>query len=160
MIRVIKILMLASIAFFFSLVAYGNMVDPQANWQFVTHVLSMDTTFHDSVLMNHAITNLHVEKIAYETIIFWESVTAVVCWLGVVMLLRKLSHPFTVFNAAKKIGVLGLFMGFLLYVVGFIDIGGEWFAMWQSPVWNGQMKAGLFSMIILFVLLFLTQAEE
>ena len=34
-------------------------------------------------------------------------------------------------------------MGHLLYIVGFLVVAGEWFAMWQSKIWNGQATADL-----------------
>lgn len=42
-------------------------------------------------------------------------------------------------------------------MVGFIIIGGEWFAMWQSSKANGQTAAGLFVSLILFVMIVLGQ---
>ena len=32
-------------------------------------------------------------------------------------------------------------MGFLIWFIGFIVIGSEWFAMWQSSTWNGKDTA-------------------
>ena len=43
-----KILLLAVIALFFTLVAFTNITDFDTNYQFVRHVLAMDTTFPDS----------------------------------------------------------------------------------------------------------------
>src|SRR5580698_5858596 len=43
-----KILLLAAIALFFTLVAFNNITDFDTNYQFVRHVLAMDTTFPDS----------------------------------------------------------------------------------------------------------------
>jgi predicted small integral membrane protein len=51
-------------------------------------------------------------------------------------------------------------MGFLLYAFGFVVIGGEWFAMWQSKEWNGQAPAHLFLTVTGIVLLFLNQRDE
>ncbi|MGW9433421.1 DUF2165 family protein, partial [Streptomyces decoyicus] len=41
------------------------------------------------------------------------------------------------FARARQISTLGLLMVVLLFGVGFLAIGGEWFAMWQSKDWNG-----------------------
>lgn len=152
--RVIQTGMVASIALFFSIVALNNIVDFNGNWLFVKHVLSMDTTFHDPALMWRAITNQFVQLTAYFGIIAWEIVTAITCWTGLIMLLSKIKQV-TEFDEAKKIALIGLFFGFLLYMIGFIVIGGEWFCMWQSSIWNGQMKAGLFINFILFVMIIL-----
>src|ERR1700734_1641177 len=44
-IRTPKILLLAATAFFFTLVAFNNLTDFDSNYQFVRHVLMMDSTF-------------------------------------------------------------------------------------------------------------------
>ena len=44
--------------------------------------------------------------------------------------------------------------------MGFLIIGGEWFAMWQSPTWNGQEAAFRFVASILLAVLFVMQPEE
>jgi predicted small integral membrane protein len=58
------------------------------------------------------------------------------------------------------VAVVGLVLGFLLYAVGFVAIGGEWFAMWQSEVWNGQQKAFEFLTMISAVLIVLMLPEQ
>ncbi len=50
-----KILLLAAIAFFFTLVAFTNITDFDTNYQFVRHVLAMDTTFPNNHAMGRAI---------------------------------------------------------------------------------------------------------
>jgi predicted small integral membrane protein len=41
-----------------------------------------------------------------------------------------------------------------VWFFGFMVVGGEWFAMWQSPQWNGQEPAFRFYMTMLAVLIF------
>ncbi len=48
--RLAKIVMVAALAAFAFLVAYDNIVDYGANYEFVRHVLSMDTVFPDDAL--------------------------------------------------------------------------------------------------------------
>lgn len=153
--RYIQILMVASIALFFSIIAINNIFDSQSNWLFVQHVLSMDTTFHDTALMWRAITNPALQKFVYYFIIAWQILTATLCWLGSFILLTNINENDAQFDKSKKMALIGLFFGFLLYMVGFIIIGGEWFSMWQSSTWNGQMKAGLFINLIMFIMLFI-----
>ena len=52
-------------------------------------------------------------------------------------------------------------LGLLLWFVAFISVGGEWFLMWQSKLWNGQEAAfRMFTVIgIVFVLLVLPDTE-
>src|SRR5438874_1700022 len=139
MIRLVKAVLVAAVALFFTLVAFGNVTDYGSNWLFVEHVLSMDTTFPDSALHWRAITNPTLQGLAYWLIIAWEIATAIVLWAGAVRLL--LAPTAAMFATAKALAVLGLTMGFMLYAVGFIDVGGEWFAMWQSHIWNAQATA-------------------
>jgi predicted small integral membrane protein len=43
-IRTAKVLLLAAVALFYTLVVFNNLTDFNSNWQFVRHVLPMDTT--------------------------------------------------------------------------------------------------------------------
>ena len=43
--RTAKLLLLAGIALFYTLVVFNNLTDFDSNYQFVRHVLMMDTTF-------------------------------------------------------------------------------------------------------------------
>jgi predicted small integral membrane protein len=142
----IQILMVASIALFFTLVAYDNFIDYNSNWLFVKHVLSMDTTFRDPVILYRAITQPSTQTFAYNMIIAWQVLTACACWLGCLFMWAA---------DTKTMALIGLFMGFLLYMVGFLIIGGEWFSMWQSASWNGQEKAGIFLSFILLTMIFI-----
>jgi predicted small integral membrane protein len=54
---------------------------------------------------------------------------------------RKLRAPATEFKNAKKYTSFGLSLGVLLWFIVFIAIGGEWFLMWQSKIWNAQNTA-------------------
>jgi len=138
-IRVCKAALVASIALFFTLVAFGNITDYDSNWQFVRHVLSMDTTFPNSSLHWRAITDQTAQTAGYWLIIAAQALTATLLWVGSLHLLA--SAWSLEFGRAKSMAIAGLSFGFLLYAVGFIIIGGEWFAMWQSAIWNGQQKA-------------------
>ena len=49
-VRLSKISMGAAMAFFATLVMFGNITDYSTNFAFVRHVLSMDTIFSDSTI--------------------------------------------------------------------------------------------------------------
>ncbi|MGV3489914.1 MAG: DUF2165 family protein [Devosia sp.] len=154
-VRLCKIVFVATAALFFTVVAYGNMTDYDSNWQFVQHVLSMDTIFPGSTLTWRAITDPALQTAAYWGIIGWETLTAVVLWIGVLRLLATVGD--SRFLGARTIAVVGLTMAFMLYGIGFVVGGGEWFAMWQSSTWNGESKAfefiGMFGVILIFLML-------
>src|SRR5438067_1515575 len=128
-IRLSKIALTATIALFFTLVAFGNITDYGSNWLFVQHVLSMDTTFPDSTLHWRAVVNPTIQTAAYWIIILWEAVAALLLWAGAIRLL--LADSGDAFARSKGTAVLGLTVGFILYAAGFVDVGGDWFAMWQ-----------------------------
>jgi predicted small integral membrane protein len=138
MIRLAKIAVIAALAAFALLVAYNNIVDYDSNYQFVRHVLSMDTIFPDSSLRSRAIDSEAMWRAAYGLIIATEALTGLLLALGAVVLLGRLTAPGKTFNQAKLWAVAGLTVGFCLWFFGFVAIGGEYFAMWQSKLWNGQ----------------------
>ncbi|MCC3767080.1 DUF2165 domain-containing protein [Streptomyces sp. UNOC14_S4] len=126
-----------TVALYIALVAFGNMTDFDTNREFVRHVMAMDTTFHDDDLMWRAVTNHTLQDIVYVAIIIWETLTALVLIAGTALWLRGSGTH----RAARRITTLGLVMLILLFGAGFIAIGGEWFAMWQSAHWNGLQAA-------------------
>jgi predicted small integral membrane protein len=158
-IRAAKIAMVAAIALFATLVSFGNITDYGTNYAFVQHVLSMDTIFPGSTIGYRAITAPALHHLAYAGIIATEAVTAALCWIGAYALLRRIRAAAAVFNGGKTFAVLGLTLGFLLWQVGFMTIGGEWFGMWQSQQWNGVPSAFRFVMVILGVLILVAMPD-
>ena len=159
-VRAAKTVMVAAIALFATLVAFGNLTDYGTNFVFVQHVLSMDTIFAGSAIGYRAITSPALHYAAYALIIAAEAATAALCWIGAYALLRRIRTDAAAFNRAKTFAVLGLTLGFLLWQVGFMTIGGEWFGMWQSTQWNGVPSAFRFVMVILGVLIFVAMPDN
>ncbi|HTJ01768.1 MAG TPA: DUF2165 domain-containing protein [Methylovirgula sp.] len=150
-----KAALVAMVAAFFALVAFNNVVDYDSNWAFIRHVLAMDTVFPDSALKSRAITDPQLAMLAYWAIIGWEVATAVILGVASIRLTIR-CRSLQRFSEAKPLAVLGLTMGLLLYGFGITIIGGEWFAMWQSKVWNGLDSAARFILlngIVLVILL-------
>ncbi|MFG2722154.1 DUF2165 domain-containing protein [Streptomyces sp. NPDC048416] len=129
-------LLTAIVALYMALVAFGNITDFDTNRQFVRHVLAMDTTFKDPDLMWRAITSHTLQDIAYVLIIAWETVAALVLVTAVVGWVAGLRGR-TGLDRARRLSTVGLLMVLVLFGAGFIAVGGEWFAMWQSKSWNG-----------------------
>jgi predicted small integral membrane protein len=93
-------------------------------------------------------------------IILWEFVTTVLAWWGLVKLVRALRGPAPVYNTEKRVAVMALTLSLLMWLVAFLDVGGEWFLMWQSHTWNGQEEAFRMFMIVGVVLLLLLQPDS
>ncbi len=158
-VRLAKLLGVAGIALHMSLVAFGNLTDYGSNWAFVQHVLAMDTTFNSPALMWRAITHPAIQTAAYLLIIAAETVGAVLLWWGFATLWRARRADPEGFHAAKSLALFALMWSFSIWMIGFIAIGAEWFAMWQSDTWNGQATATGFATLTGIVLLFLALRE-
>lgn len=151
--RLTKVVLVAALAAYALLVAYGNLTDYASNYAFVSHVLSMDTTFPGNALMGRAITDPRLWQAAYAAIIAAEALSGLLLALGAVQLLRTLKAPASAFERAKRLVYLGASLAFLLWFFGFMVVAGEYFAMWQSHDWNGQESAFRIYMAVLGVLL-------
>jgi predicted small integral membrane protein len=159
-IRAAKVLLVAAIAVFASLVAFGNLTDYNTNFAFVEHVLSMDTILPFSTIKYRAISSPELHHVAYVIIIAAEATTTVLCWIGAAKLAHHLRAGDGGFNRAKTSAIAGLTLGFLLWQVGFVSIGGEWFGMWQSQQWNGVEGAFRIVITIAVVLIFVAMPDQ
>jgi predicted small integral membrane protein len=159
-VRLSKCILVLGVAFFCSLVVFNNLTDYDSNFQFVRHVLQMDTTFPGNRGMWRAINSPAFHHVAYDFVILWESVTAAVAWLGGIILLRAVKRPAATFNAAKSPAVAALTLGIVLWFVGFIAVGGEWYLMWQSRTWNGQDAAFRLVVILGITLLYVNSPDH
>jgi len=158
-VRLCKVAMTAALASFAFVVCYDNIVDYDSNYTFVRHVLSMDTTFPGNALMHRAITNEAAWKAAYALIIAAEGVTFLLLAIGAAFMAVRLRSPAAVFQRAKTWVVAGATAGFGVWFFGFMVVGGEYFAMWQSQTWNGQESAFRFYMAVLGVMIFVNQPD-
>jgi predicted small integral membrane protein len=154
-------ILLVSLSFAFLLVVvFGNLTDPNSNYQFVRHVLSMDTTFPGNTLMYRSITSTLVHKAFFASIIGWEALTCAVIGAGTVRLWAARNAPQPDWKASKGLATLGLTLGLVQWYFAFMTVGGEWFAMWQSRVWNGQDAAARMFLFMGLSLIFLNQSDD
>jgi predicted small integral membrane protein len=159
--RTAKMLLVAGVALFYSLVVFNNLTDFDSNYQFVRHVLSMDSTFPGNHGMWRALPSPAFHMAFYLGIIAWEIVTTVLLWWGAVRLLRKMKYSAAVFNSAKGVALAALTLSMLMWLVAFLSVGAEWFLMWQSKTWNGQDAAfRMFAVVGLLLLIVLQPDTE
>lgn len=157
--RAAKLLLVAGIALFYTLVVFNNITDFDSNYQFVRHVLTMDTTFPGNHAMWRALPSPAFHLAFYLSIIAWEIANGVLLWWGVVRLLRARLAPAGAFNASKGLSVAALTLSMSMWLVAFLSVGGEWFLMWQSRSWNGQEEAFRMFAIVGLVLLIVMQPD-
>ena len=157
--RYAKIVMVLALAAFAFMVTFNNITDYGSNFAFVQHVLSMDTTFPDNAAMYRAITTPALWHAGYWLIIAGEGLTFVLLLIGGIAMFGARGASAAAFEASKRWAIAGATVGFLVWFFGFMVVGGEWFLMWQSDIWNGQDAAFKFYMAILGVLVFVNQAD-
>jgi predicted small integral membrane protein len=152
--------MVACLALFALLVATDNVVDYASNYAFVRHVLSMDMTFPGNALRWRAVTSPALWTAGYWLIIAGEALTGLASTVATVQLLDARRSCAEHFAASKAFAHIGGALGFLVWFLGFMVIGGEWFSMWQSPNWNDQQAAFRFYETMLVVLVYVAQPDR
>ena len=90
--RLSKTLLVAASAFYYTLVVLNNLTDYDSNYQFVHHVLLMDSTFPGNHRMWRAIQPLWIHTAFYGLIMSWEVVSMLLIWAGTVRLLRAIGQ--------------------------------------------------------------------
>lgn len=159
LLRVSKTILVAIVAAFALLVTWNNIVDYGSNFEFVQHVLKMDTTFEGNKLMERAVETPTLHHLGYWLIILLEAITGTLCAWGALAMARELRTDRAQFERAKVAATAGLTVGVTLWFGGFIVVGAEWFLMWQSETWNGAPSAFRFAALLLLTLIFLHQSE-
>ena len=159
MTRVAKLLLLCGVALFYMLVVFDNLTDFDSNYQFVHHVLAMDTTFPGNHGMWRALPLPAEHLVFYWGIIVWEIATMVLLWVGAWKLFRALRKPAAEFHDAKQVAIGALTLSMLMWLVAFLSVGAEWFLMWQSKIWNGQEAAFRMFVVVGIVMILLAQDE-
>jgi predicted small integral membrane protein len=143
-VQLCQILFVGLIGAFALLVTLNNLRDPGSNLRLVGHLLSMDSVFPDTRLKSRAIDSPFAHRIAFGLIVAVQGATAILCLAGAAILVRTLGAAPADFHAAKGVAFAGLGLGFTLWFGGFMVIGGQWFASWQSKQWSGRESAFMF----------------
>jgi predicted small integral membrane protein len=159
MLRAAKIALVFGVAIFYTFVVFNNLTDYNSNYQFVRHVLMMDSTFSGNQGMWRAINSPWAHSAFYASIIAWEALTMLLCWWGAARMLRAFNAHAAEFDRAKNIAIAALTLSLLMWLIAFLSVGGEWFLMWQSKSWNGQDAAFRTFVVVGIILLLVAQRE-
>jgi predicted small integral membrane protein len=157
--RLSKISLLLAVALYYLLVTFNNLTDYNSNYQFVHHVLLMDSTFPGNNGLWRALPQTGLQTAFYWSIIAWESTTCALCCWGAIALIRSIFASVAAFQQAKSVAICALTLGCLLWFVAFLTVGGEWFLMWQSRTWNGQDAAFRMFACLGIILVYLATPE-
>ena len=158
--RIAKFVSVFAIGLMSLLILIGNTTDYYTNYHFVEHVLKMDTTFPDSNIHYRSIHNSALFHVAYIFIILMELMMSICCLWGSWLLFKNLKSDPATFHRVKNWSIAGLVVGIIIWFFGFEVVGGEWFAMWQSPSWNGLGSAERIVSFLALTLIFLQLKEE
>lgn len=158
--RLSKVALVGFAGAYAALVTFGNVMDPATNHRFVEHVLSMDTTFQSDALMWRAVDSGGLHKLAFGLIVLTEAVMAFFCLWGAFRLFMALGESASDFHAAKAPALWGLLAGLSLFFFGFQVVGGEWFASWQSEIWNGLDSASRSTVFLFGTLIFVSLRND
>lgn len=147
-------------ALILALIAFGNLTDFGTNWDFVRNVMGMQTTNFggevgsglDPDVMWHAISAEPLQIVGYVCIIVAETLAAMVLIVATVKWLRGFRN--NTFQSARVWSNAGLLLIVVIFGIGFMAIGGEWFQMWRSLTANGLDPALRYLTVASFALLF------
>jgi predicted small integral membrane protein len=159
-VRFSKALLVGAISVLYLTIGLNNLIDYNANFLIVRHVMTMDTVpTKNPILQWRAISSVLLLHLAYGSVILAETATGALCGVAAIRCLRS-TRKEPRFRDARTLATIGLTIGSLLWLLGFLTIGGEWFVMWQSPAWNGQASAERMFIVTNLVLLFVCQSES
>jgi predicted small integral membrane protein len=125
---------------YYLIVAVTNCVDTDTNRQAVGAVLSMRQTIHNPGTDWHAITSGTAVWIVYVLVVIWEFLIACTLLGAAVAWVRVLAGR-PVIDRAVRLASLGWTMAVVLFLGGFLTIGGEWFRMWANKEVNPSTAA-------------------
>ncbi|MEY4627724.1 MAG: hypothetical protein RLZZ595_50 [Bacteroidota bacterium] len=140
-------------------IAFSNITDYATNFEFVKHVLSMDSIFENSTVKYRAITNNSLHHIAYVFIIALETAMAYFFLTSAIQIYQKRKNDKEIFSLAKRNAYIGISLGIIIWLIGFTVVGGEWFSMWQSNDWNGLEPADRIISFFMFTYLALVVVD-
>lgn len=161
LIRYSKIILVAAMSLYCFLIFFGNVTDYATNLIAVDRALAMKDVFPQSTITYRAIHSPLMQQVIYDLIISFEGIAAVLCFLGALKLFRAKNERAKVFNQAKNYSVAGLTLGFIIYQVFFMSIGGEWFGMWMSPMLHNVLATAFYIFItMLAVLIYVVMKDE
>ena len=158
--RIAKIIAVTAIGLMSLLIVFGNTTDYFTNYHFVEHVMKMDTIFPGSMVYYRHIGAPFLYHAGYILLIALEAVMTFCCIKGSWSLFKNLKSDAASFHTAKNWAVAGITIGITIWFLGFEVIGGEWFAMWQSQVWNGLGAAERIVSFLMLILILLHFKEE
>ncbi|MBM7070710.1 DUF2165 domain-containing protein [Shewanella sp. 202IG2-18] len=159
-VRLSKTFIALSIGLFCFIVGLDNILDFNTNYQFVIHVLSMDTFqpwFDGKAIEWRAITGESAHIFFYWVIIMFELTAGIICLIASVIMLKHIKNE--KFKNGKALFIIGATVGIAVWYLGMAVIASEWFAMWANKM-TSQQSAYNISLIILISMCYMSTNER
>ncbi|GAA2612694.1 DUF2165 domain-containing protein [Streptomyces axinellae] len=138
-------------ALYFLVVAFDNLTNPASNWEFVKGVLSGDGMAEGNGFEWREIHATWFAAVVYAVVIAGETAAGVLLLHGGACgLLRRARSA--AWERAQRTVLAGGVVGLLIFFLGFVVIGGNWFAMYLNDKWNGMDPAFQNTVVVLFTL--------
>jgi predicted small integral membrane protein len=163
-IRYSKAILVFSVGILGLTIVFNNTTDYGTNFEYVRHVLGMDAQRPElaevSRINYRAIPWTWVHHVGYVFIILLEAVLTVTCLVSSVKMALAARKDDATYDRAKRLGVVGCTIAFIIWFLGFQAIAGEWFAMWMNDSWNGTQDAFRLTACIGVILVYLTLKND
>lgn len=161
-IRLSKVLILFSVGALGAVVVFGNLTDYDSNFQFVAHMMSMDSKpdYLGKAIEYRAISISWMHHFAYISVICIEAMITFLALKGSYAMFCARNAESKVFHQSKRLGILSLALCCFLWFFGFQVVAGEWFGMWMSSQWNGLPDAFRLVTYMLLALIYISLKND
>ncbi|QUM81976.1 DUF2165 domain-containing protein [Moritella sp. 5] len=149
--RMSKVVLSMSISLLCLLVGIANILNFNANYQFVQHALTINSMFDANAIEYRTVTNPTFHLISYVVIIIAELLAGTFGLIGGIVMAKNINKAG--FSQGQIFFLFGGTVATALWYLGFAVNGGEWFSMWANQ-WNGQIKAYTFATFILVSMIY------
>jgi predicted small integral membrane protein len=159
--RYFKTLLAFIIAVFCLSVGIDNIIDYQVNYEFVKHVVQMDTmkTWFDlDISIKRGISNPAIHALLFHIIIASELISGLLALYSAFTMMKSIKDH-ALFRAAKSTFVMSAGLMLTIWYFGFNVVAANWFYMWAN-VYDAQAPAYNFSIMILLGTIYIMQKED
>ncbi|MFA8298974.1 MAG: DUF2165 family protein [Hyphomicrobiales bacterium] len=150
--RLIILLYTFALALYFSLIVFNNLADYNSNFLSVKGILDMSEVIKDSIAWR-SIESPYIHHTFYILIIIFEFIIAVLYWIGFIDMIRTFRRSWIERPSAFKWVSASSFIVLLIFLLGFVVIGGEFFLSYRSATINSVIPGMRISTIIIFYII-------
>ncbi len=153
--RLAPLLLLAGTTVMAAIVCLNNLTAPQANLDFVRHIMTMDTTNQDRGTQWREIRSPVLHRVAFGAILTLEVAVTVLGVIGSYWLAVNLAASPDAWESAKLFGYLAFLVALVVWFGVIQVVGAEWYVSWQSEKWNAIRDSTRINLITLAGLILL-----